>query len=487
MTTQITNNHEKIIAGLNKAAEVIKSTMGAAGKTVVIADGNKLRYTKDGISVAKSIVLEDPIENIGAQILISAANETVEATSDGTTLTSLLTQSFVNSMTDHIKEFGNINEVIMKTRKYLRIILSQLKQKSRPVKNTIQIEQIAAVSGNSETIGKLFKEIYDETKDFDTNINVEKMDETQSETYYQRLKGLHFSNNTGYIHPSFLTNKDTEQCIYENPFIYITTDAIKTVTPEFEEMFEVSYKTAQPVVIIAPKFSDSFMRLCSMNKVNQGIQICLVKLPGFGHGQQKNMEDIVSYLSEDYTVDKIVIDPINLNIYNDNTPRLDGHLNTLTKLKEHALDDYDRDDYSDRIYKLKQSKVTIFVGGNNPEAQSEEYDRIEDANGAVQSAIEKGFLPGAGIALYRLDSESEIIRTAIRKPYLQILSNANITLTDKQLIGTDTQGFNVKTKKNCDLITEGIIDPTKVVTSALLNAFGAAKLLVNTSYILYNK
>lgn len=489
-TVKLTNNKESILAGINKAADVVKSTMGAKGKNVIIASNDtysKLRFTQDGVSVAKEIELPDPLENIGAQLLISAAKKTVEECGDGTSLTIVLLQALINYFEEELKD-KDPNTLFKQLDNEFNIVVDKLKEMTTDITTTDEIKSIATVSSKSERIGNLFKEIFDETKDFDTHLSLEKS-EHFNYTYYERTKGLHFDVETGFVHPSFMTNTQTEQCIYNNPYIHIfTRPLIQQADDEFRQIMEICASQNQPLVILAPKFSEAIVRTASMNKVNQGIQVCLVKTPGYGRAKEKNTKDILAFLTEEQTADKVIIDEINFTIHNSDTPNLSSHIKTLESLRDNAIELYDEQDYQKRIHKLKQTAVSIYAGANTPEAQSEEYDRIEDAIGAVQSAIQSGYVQGAGMAFIEVINSNDnikILYKTLSKPFSQILGNANINKIPSLKFDEYVDLNNPD--KVINLFEEGIIDPTKVLVSALKNAITNAKLYVNTSYTLYNQ
>ena len=485
-TRQIENNLDKIIEGLNIAANLVKSTMGGQGKTVIISTNNereKLRFTKDGVSVAKALVLEDPIKNIGAQILISAANKTVEQCGDGTTLTSVLLQALISEAKKYIAKNKDVNAVINSIEESITKVINEINKNSLKVENIKDIVNITKISSNSDRIGKLFGEIYEQTG-FDALITLEKS-ENSDVTYYDIIKGIEF--DSGYVHSSFMTNKDTEQAIYENAYIHVDTDPVTTLTPEYEELLSGSIKHKIPLIIIAPRFSDAFIRVCSMNKVNQGASVCLIKIPGYGYGQKKNVDDILSFLSSDGTVQKIMVDSYRFILYNNDTPFLNDRIEQLKSLSETAQDKYDESDYLNRIYKLKGATAIIYAGGKTPEAMKEEYDRLEDAIGAAKTAVVSGFVEGGGLLLTKIALSTKLhpaVKNSILCPMKQILTNANINAVNIDL--ENPLGYNVNTNMYENFIESGVIDPTNVLIVSLQNAFMNMKLLINTSSAIYN-
>ncbi len=486
VTTNLTESFSEALEGLNLAADVVKSTMGGRGKTVIISDSDakNLRFTKDGVSVARKISLEDPLKNIGVKTLLSACEKTVEEVGDGTTATAVLLQALLKEAGRNISSRTDINKVFTEIDSDVQEVVKALRSNSQEVTDPEQIRNIAAVSANSDVIGDLFFEVYEQTG-LDALIKLERSEDAE-ETYYDINKGLEFS--TGYAHSSFMTDKHTEQAIYEYPYIYIQRTAVNTLTESIQNMLSEAQANSIPVVIIAPRFSDSVIRALSMNKVNSGLQVLPIKAPGFGNAQAKNYDDIEAFLDNDRQVEKIIAGPNYFTIYNSDTPFLESRIAQLNDLKNHALDEYEAQDTISRIYKLKGSSVIIYAGGVTPEALNEEYDRIEDAIGAVNAAVDYGYVAGGGIAMYNLHDtqSSKIVNRAIKEPAYQILVNANLHPESILESLEPNFGYNVKSNEKQNFIESGIIDPTEVVIQSLVNAAAACKLFINSSYILHN-
>jgi chaperonin GroEL len=481
-TKLIENNLEKIIKGLNKAADIITSTMGGSGKNVIIADNNeRLRFTKDGVSVAKSIKFEDPIENIGATILISAADKTVKSCGDGTTLTTLLSKELSNKLFEYIKTEKDINKVLADLDIDLNLIIKTLLENTKKVESLDDIRDIATVSSKDDSIGNLIKEIYSKTG-YNASIKLEKGDYLPY-TYYDISEGLEF--NSSWAHSAFITDKNTEQCVYNDVYVHVENSPIDRIDSTLEKLLDNAYKEDIPIAIIAPKFSDNVIRMCTMNKLNNGAKIVLLKLPGYAESLNRNVEDINSFLNEDGYIDKLICTPFNYTLYNSYTPFKNQRIEDLKKLRDSAIESYDEVDYIKRIHALEGSACIIYVGDLNEQARNEQYDRIEDAIGAVKSALELGISEGGGYEFYTLSNlnyKLPIMSEILKAPFKKILENANIFTTDKL----------IDTKSKKQLITgtykdAGIIDPTKVLIEALKNASSLVKLLINTTYTLYNE
>ena len=474
------NNLNSVIKGLNNAADIITSTMGGRGKTVGINKNGELRFTKDGVSVAREIEFNDEFENVGAKILISSANETVKAVGDGTTLTSLLLQQFINNVD---LQSDNIKEDLDQLKLSIDNVSNLIKAIKKEVTTLDEIEAIASVSSNSDTIGKLFSELYKEAS-FDSLIKLEHS-QYNADSYFDVVKGVEY--RSGYIHPSFRTDDEIEQAVYEDALVVLSKKSITSINDKYSKMIGAAHENETPIVIMAPGFSDAFKRRASMVKVNQGVQVCLVKLPGDSdHAKNKNFDDIQAFLSEDGYTDRIVITPYTTTFYNEDTPNLQKRLDNLRALKDNAVEWWEEQDYENRLHKLKGSSAIIYAGGRTKEERSEEYDRIEDAIGATKSAIKNGYVPGAGHTLYNIVTENKILSDALKTPMLKILENANCNIGLKTIKTKVKEGhlYNVKTDKWEKIEDTNIIDPADVLIEALNNAYSNTKLIVNTSFII---
>lgn len=487
VTKELTNDFSKSLKGLNLAADVVKSTMGGRGKTVVISDSDakNLRFTKDGVSVAKKIALEDPLENIGVKMLVAACEKTVDEVGDGTTATAVLLQALVNNALKNIHSATDINKIFEQMDQELLNIVEAIRATSKKVASIEQVRDIASISSNSERIGDLFWEMYRNTG-LDTLIKLERSEEC-TESYFDIMRGLEF--NTGYVHSSFMTDKHTEQCIYDYPYLHISKVPINNLDEGMQAMLSTAQLEGTPVVIIAPRFSDAVIRALSMNKVNNGLQVVAIKTPGFGNAQAKNIDDINAFLTDQGFAEKIIVGPNYFTLYNHDTPFLEDRIEQLANLKQHALDAYEQQDIIERIYKLKGSSVILYAGGVTSEALNEEYDRLEDAIGAVNAAIEYGYVQGAGMALFNLhdNEKNSIINSSIIEPAYQILRNANL-IPEVVLSNVESSAhvYDVKNNQFVNYEQGGIIDPAEVVVQALTNAVSMAKLFINSSYILHN-
>lgn len=481
-TVEIEDSLSKILTGLNKAADIITSTMGGAGKNVIINSRTGLTFTKDGVSVADSINLKDPIENVGAKMLIDATNKTVDQCGDGTTLTALLTQKIIEGMLE-LNKTMSINDVIDTIDNLVIDVEKQLTEKAQKIETVQQIFEIAKTSAKSPSIGKLISEIYT-TTGFGAKISVELSKEIDK-TYYQLIEGLSFDG--GLINSRFANQEEGNSCVLENCQILLENEIVNSID-EYRDIFnDLLDKTNsdKSLVIIAPQFSDNFIKFCITNKIGSGLKVCLIKSPGYGKAVIENYKDIIAF-SSNMVVDKVVITPYDFTIFNrTNSERIAKRVAQLTKLAASAVEKYDEQDYLQRIERLKQTGAIIYVGGVTLKNAKEEYDRIEDAVGAVASAFKAGYVRGAGCELANITYDNDyknVIKNVyahiLMSPVYKILANGNISkIVDK------VYPYNVVSKK----YDSTIIDPAFVLINAFKNANALAKLLINTSYTLHNE
>lgn len=470
-TKNIENTQDKLIKGLTTAADIITSSMGGGGSTVIINNNGKLLITKDGVSIAKNINLPDPIENIGAKLLISAAEKSAKATGDGTTLTSLLLKEMILNYKG-VKELNKLKEEVKDLIKYI-------KENTIQVTSTEEIYKIAKTSANDDKLGKLFSDIYSNTS-FDTKIELELSE--RPDTYFTIQPGYRYES--GYVHPVFITNKDTREIIFEKPFIYVSEKPLHYFTTTLENLVKASLENDTPIIIIAEKFSDSVIKIFSEQKLSKGAKIALVKLEGYGEQKKRSIDDLKAYVDENGCVEKAIINAFYCTFFNSETPNLEKRLKSLKTLLNSSQEDIDAMDYEKRYYNLSGSVASIFVGGKTEEARKEEYDRIEDAVGAVKTAIEHGYVPGAGTLFYFYDKDHSVFS----KPFKKILENAYIDYNNiPELSKEKLEGINVKTGQIVNLVKEGIIDPSLTLIKSLENALANTELVLNTKYTLYNE
>lgn len=469
-----TDSIEKVIEGINKAAKIITSTMGGSGKNVLMFEDGKLVFTKDGVSVARKIQFLDVEHDAGAQMLITAANKTVKECGDGTTLTSLFVREFVNIIFKACQNTNDVNAVLDSFESEVNSLIEILQNRTSKISNISDIYDIALTSCKDQSIASLIYEIY---RKVGIKASITAQLTESSKSYHEITKGLNF--DVGLINPGF-ANQANGTFSAEQVEVWV----IKDVVSDFQyygPMINDLHKKKTPLLIIAKDFSDSFIRLCLTNKENIGLNICLVKQPGWGEGVIENIKDINAFITGS-TVNKVVVSSTDFTLYNNpDLRKIRKRVAQLQAKIEAATEEFDVRDYQRRIDNLNQTTAIIFVGGKTLANAKEEFDRIEDAIGACKTAVKHGFVRGSGselvdIADYSGFLWSEEFRNILYAPARQILNNANI------LVEPVSTPYNVKTKT----LDPKLKDPTNILIVALLNGFALAKLLVNTSFVLYD-
>lgn len=474
---RLENNNDStkgVLNGIYKASNIITSTMGGSGKNVLMFEKKNLQFTKDGVSVAKKIQFKDPEEDAGAQMLITAANKTVNECGDGTTLTSLFTQEFVSKLFT-LCETAPINETLDQWRNQIQMVVDELVKRSTKIESLDEILNIAMTSCKSENLARYIYEIYRKVG-LKASISVQLSDHSPS-TYYEITKGLNFDG--GLIHPLF-SNQINGTFQAEKPMIWITEEVLGRMEDYIEAINEL-HEQGTPLVIIAKDYSDSFIRYALTNKNAKNLQICLLKLPGWGAGVKENIKDIKAFIKTGGFVNKITVTSTDFTIYNNpDTKKIRTRVKQLESQMEAATEEFDVKDYLKRIDNLNQTSAIIYVGGRTLANAQEEFDRIEDAIGACKTAVKGGYVRGAGAELFDISNNSKFtseFTDVLCSPIYKILRNANISNLD-----INTIPFNVKTKQ----LDPTLLDPTNVIINALLNSFALAELLINTSYILHD-
>jgi len=466
--TRIIDTKKEVLVGLSKAADVVSSTMGAHGKYVLINRNGYSRFTKDGVSVAREIKLRNPIEDIGAQLVINSAQKTVEECGDGTTSTSVLLKAMANREIP-----SNTREYVTTLQTEIATVIDKVLESSKELTTLDELEAIASTSGNSKEVGKILKTVYEQVG-LESRVTLEE-DEESIETYYEVASGVEFIGNTGYISEKF-KNQRNGYCNLENALVVI--DENKSSDPSlYIQAIEHANKLNAPLVIISPGFSPAVISTVYGN-MTKGLKACLVKAPGWGRNMVENYRDIEALRNEQGLVDKIIITPVAFTIFTESKEGIEKRIAEVEATFDGYIEDHEKRFAEIRINKLRGSTAIIYVGGATEKNRQEEYDRIEDALGAVQAAIEGGYVKGGGIALAEA-AKGSLIEDIGFAPAYQIKSNAELEQTVEEI--------NVLTKKACNLLEEGIIDPTRVIVQSLKNAFASYELLLNTNYIINNE
>lgn len=523
MSKNITYNIEARDAlkrGVDKLANAVKVTLGPRGRNVVIEKsyGSPL-VTKDGVTVAKEIELEDKVENMGAQMVREVASKTSDIAGDGTTTATVLAQAIVGAGLKNVTAGANPMELKRGIEKAVTAIVAELKNISRDISDKNEIAQVGTISANNdEAIGNLIADAMDKVGK-DGVITVEEAKGT--ETYLDTVEGMQFDR--GYLSPYFVTNSENMTTEMESPFILIYDKKVsnmKDLLPVLEKVIQ----TGRPLLIIAEDVEGEALATLVVNKLRGTLKIAAVKAPGFGDRRKAMLEDIAiltggTVISEErgYKLENATLDYLGqaarITIDKDNTILVDGkgksddikaRVNQIKAQIENTTSDYDREKLQERLAKLSGGVAVLYIGASSEVEMKEKKARVDDALHATRAAVEEGIVPGGGVALLRTahvldalvaDTVDEkvgfdIIRRAIEAPLRIITANAGVEgsiVVQKVKEGKGNYGYNARTEVYEDLVKAGVIDPTKVTRTALENAASVAGLLLTTEAVVYEK
>lgn len=523
MSKNITYNIEARDAlkrGVDKLANAVKVTLGPRGRNVVIEKsyGSPL-VTKDGVTVAKEIELEDKVENMGAQMVREVASKTSDIAGDGTTTATVLAQAIVSAGLKNVTAGANPMELKRGIEKAVTAIVAELKNISRDISDKNEIAQVGTISANNdEAIGNLIADAMDKVGK-DGVITVEEAKGT--ETYLDTVEGMQFDR--GYLSPYFVTNSENMTTEMESPFILIYDKKVsnmKDLLPVLEKVIQ----TGRPLLIIAEDVEGEALATLVVNKLRGTLKIAAVKAPGFGDRRKAMLEDIAiltggTVISEErgYKLENATLDYLGqaarITIDKDNTVLVDGkgksddikaRVNQIKAQIENTTSDYDREKLQERLAKLSGGVAVLYIGASSEVEMKEKKARVDDALHATRAAVEEGIVPGGGVALLRTahvldalvaDTVDEkvgfdIIRRAIEAPLRIITANAGVEgsiVVQKVKEGKGNYGYNARTEVYEDLVKAGVIDPTKVTRTALENAASVAGLLLTTEAVVYEK
>ena len=517
-------SREKLLNGVNQLANAVVSTLGPNGRNVVIAQpgGMNPSSTKDGVTVAKSVELEDPVENMGAQIVKQAAIQTADKAGDGTTTSTLLTRELLTEGMKYLSS-GNRNAVSIKRGmdKAARAIVASLQELSTDISSEEQIEQVATISSNNDPeIGKLIATAMDKVgREGVVTVEESKTNETTLET----VEGMQFDR--GYKSPYFVTNNSTMQASLEDPYILLYDGKINQVKELLPILESVSQQN-KPLLIVAEDIDGEALAAMIVNKMRGILKCCAVKAPDFGERRTHILEDMavltgatVISKTKGMRLDKITFEQLGtsrgVTVEKDKTTIVDGsgseeaivaRLEEIKDQIDRAESAYAVDALQNRLAKMAGGVAIINVGGFTETEMKEKKDRVDDALHATRAAIDEGVVSGGGVALLNAkenldfidtnnDSDEElgvdILLNAIEKPFTQILLNAGITkyhsILSKVEADNNGTGWNIKTSSFVNMIKEGIIDPTKVTRTALENAVSVAGTMLITECTIVDK
>ena len=501
-----------VLKGIEKLSRAVKSTLGPRGRTVVIEKKfGSPTITKDGVSVAKEIELENPFENMGAQMVREVASKTSDIAGDGTTTATVLVEAIYREGLKNVTAGASPMEIRRGIDLGTEAVVAALKKQSKKVKESAEIAQVGTISANGdETIGQIIAQAMDKVGK-DGTITVEEA--KGIETTLDVVEGMQFDK--GYLSPYFVTKADTMEVLLDDPYILLFEKKISNLQDLLPVLQNVA-KSGKPLLIIAEDIEGEALATLVVNKLRGTLQVCAVKSPGFGDRRKAIMEDIAvltggKFISEDLGIKleslsladmgkakRITIDKENTTIVEGagKTSDIQGRIGQIRRQIEETTSDYDREKLQERLAKLAGGVAVINVGASTETEMKEKKARVEDALHATRAAVEEGIVPGGGVALIRaqaaLDDVKvsgeaaigiEIVRKACEAPLRQLTENAgvdgSIVIQDVRN-GKGAYGYDVAKAVYCDMIKAGIIDPTKVTRGALQNAASIAGLLLVT-------
>ena len=507
------DSRTKLLSGVNQLANAVVTTLGPNGRNVVIAQqgGNLPTSTKDGVTVAKTVTLKDPVENLGAQMVKQAAVQTGDSAGDGTTTSTLLAKELIAEGMNHTNLSQKHNAVAIKRGmdKTSKEIVKHLKKLSTDIASEDQIKQVATISANNdEEVGNLIAAAMDKVgRDGVVTVEESKSYETTLET----VEGMQFDR--GYKSPYFVTNNSSMQAQLDEPYILMYDGKINQVK-ELLPILESVSQQDKPLLIIAEDIDGEALAAMIVNKMRGILKCCAVKAPDYGERRTHILEDMAALTGgtliskqKGMRLDKITFDQLGtargVTVEKDRTTIVDGNgseeviaarLEEIKNQIERAESSYAVEALQNRLAKMAGGVAVINVGGFTETEMKEKVDRVDDALHATRAALDEGIVAGGGVALLEAKSKcslklegdekigSDILLNAIEKPFIQILKNAGIdkyhTILSK--VERNFKGYNIKNGKHVDMIEEGIIDPTKVTRTALENAVSVAGTMLIT-------
>ncbi len=512
------NARRALERGVNKVADAVKVTLGPKGRNVVLdKKWGSPTITKDGVSVAKEIELEDPYENMGAQLCKEVASKTNDVAGDGTTTATVLAQAIVNEGLRYVAAGGNPIAVKRGIDKSVEIVIAEIKKIAQPIKDKSQVEFVATIAGNDAEIGKHVAEAMDKVgKDGVITVEESKGRETNLEV----VEGMQFDR--GYISPYFVTDPERMEAILENPLILIHEKKISNAQ-DFLPFLEKAAQARRPIVVIAEDIEGDALATIVLNKIRGVLQIAAVKAPGFGERRKAMLEDIAvltkgQFISEDLgtkldnvgiemlgTAKKVVITKEETTIIEGAGSKEDvmGRIGQIKSQIENTDSNYDREKLQERLAKLSGGVAVIKVGASTETELKEKKHRYEDALSATRAAVEEGIVPGGGVTLLAAAKALEttdltgdeltganIVRRALEEPLRTIAENAGLegsVIVEKVRNAPAGHGLNAVNGEFVDMVNAGIVDPAKVTRSTVQNAASIAGLVLTTEALVVEK
>ncbi len=521
MAKQITFDSDaraKLKSGIDALASAVKTTLGPKGRNVVIQKSfGAPQITKDGVTVAKEIELEDPIENMGAQMVKEVASRTADAAGDGTTTATVLAQAMVTAGMKYVAAGANPMDLKRGMDKAVEVVVANLAKQSEKIGNDFaKIQQVGSISANNdEEIGSLIADAMKRvTKD--GVITVEEAKGT--DTYVDEVLGMQFDR--GYLSPYFITNSEDMITEYDNPYILIHDKKVSNVQ-DILPVLEKVVASGRPLLIIAEDVESQALGTLVVNRLRGGLKVVAVKAPGFGDRRKAMLEDIAiltggTVISEEkgYKLDNADLDLLGsaakITIDKDNTTIVEGagkkadikaRIGQIKSQIETTSSDYDKEKLQERLAKLAGGVAVLYVGAMTEVEMKEKKDRVDDALHATRAAVEEGIVPGGGVALVRAitslekikgvnedeDMGIQIVRKSLESPIRVISDNAGVdgsVVLYNVLSKKGSHGYNARTDVYEDLKKAGVIDPTKVTRIAIQNAGSIASMVLTTEVVI---
>lgn len=512
---------EELKKGVDALADAVKVTLGPKGRNVIIEKKfGAPHITKDGVSVAREVELEDPFQNMGAQLVKEVASKTGDDAGDGTTTATVLAQSIINVGLKNVTAGANPMDLKRGIDKAVAKVVETIRTMAEPVGDDFKkIEDVARISANNdEAIGKLIAEAMKKVK----KEGVITVDEAKgTETTVDIVEGMQFDR--GYISPYFVTNPEKMECVMENPYILIYDKKISNLK-DMLPILEATAQSGRPLLIIAEDVDQEALATLVVNRLRGSLKVCAVKAPGFGDRRKEMLEDIAiltggTVISEEKgmkldaatlpnlgTADKVTVNKENTTIVNGAGAK-DAIATRVAQIKaqiEQTKSDYDREKLHERLAKLAGGVAVLHIGAPSEVEMKEKKDRVDDALSATRAAIAEGIVPGGGVAYIRCVKELEglkganddeetgiaIVKRAIEEPLRQIVQNAGgegAVVIQKVADGNADFGYNARTGEYENLLAAGVIDPAKVTRVALENAASIAGMFLTTECVIADK
>jgi chaperonin GroEL len=505
---------DRMLRGVNTLANAVKVTLGPKGRNVVIEKSfGAPRSTKDGVSVAKEIELADKFENLGAQLIREVASKTNDKAGDGTTTATVLAQAIVTEGLKSVAAGMNPMDLKRGVDKAVAKVVEEIKQSAKKVTTNAEIAQVGTISANGDVeVGDMIAKAMDKVG----NEGVITVEEAKTaETELDVVEGMQFDR--GYLSPYFITNAEKMEADLEEPLILLFEKKLSSLQPLLP-VLEAVVQSGRPLLIIAEDVEGEALATLVVNKLRGGLRVAAVKAPGFGDRRKAMLEDIAiltggQLISEDLGIklENVSLDMLGkakkVTITKDDTTVVDGsgdkagiegRIAQIKKQIEDTTSDYDKEKLQERLAKLAGGVAVVRVGGSTEVEVKEKKDRVDDALNATRAAVEEGIVPGGGVALlkaskvldgFKGDNDDQeagvaIVRRALQAPIRQIAENAGVEgsiVVGKVLENASaTFGFNAQTEEYVDLVQAGVIDPAKVVRTALQDAASVAGLLITT-------